>query len=249
MTRKAYLKKLIQLGRTGDALEELSQIADGTYYENTSILLMGQYNGLKQDAMLISSEQRSLRINRLLASTKSLMDDLVQEVPGQFEEEVEVDPDKLKAPEEPTQNKKPSTDSSQSKVEHHYHIKGNVGSITSDIKGDVTQHIDQSTTLYEASTSMPLKELVEAEQQAGYISEDEYEELMEILADIQEDLSPKDEKEKKRWKRWLGKMAKAGADFAEKRIGKATDVVIGKNLEKWLEGGGIDQLKAMIEAM
>ncbi len=242
MTRKAYLKKLIQLGRTGDALEELSQIADGTYYENTSILLMGQYNSLRQDSHgLISEEQKNLRTNRLLASTNSLMKDLEQEVPAKFEEEVEVDPKKLEAPEEPL-NKPDQL------VKKEYHFHGPVGAVDTQVGGDFTQHIDQRTIIGAASLeSMPLKELVEAEKEAGFINHEEYEELLDILEELKESQDSPTDRQKRKWSRWLGKALEAGRKFTGERLEKGIDSGIGAGLKKWIENNGLDQLKTMIE--
>ena len=125
-----------------------------------------------------------------------------------------------------------------------YIIHGSVGSIIQENKGEVIQHIDQRTLIQELK---PAKQLVEAEKEQGYITEEDYQELLDILEEIQEEYENPKPRQKKRWLRWLGKAGESGQKFLGDRMKKATDTVIQEEVKDWLKEGGLDALMEMIK--
>lgn len=104
-------------------------------------------------------------------------------------------------------------------------------------------NINITNTRNEFQESIPqIEALVEEEQKHGFITQEEYEELMDILADIQENAEPKNERQEKKWKRWLGKALSAG----EKLTSTAATAAVGAGVKEWVSKGGLQVLGKFI---
>ncbi|MEM9723337.1 MAG: COR domain-containing protein, partial [Bacteroidota bacterium] len=129
-------------------------------------------------------------------------------------------------------------------TKHEYHFHGPVDSVIPYNQGNIIQQFDHRTLIQELK---PFKQLIEAEKEVGYISREEYEDLIDILAEIQETPDPK-EGQKRRWKRWLGTAATSVSNFIKGRFEKGTDTVIQEEVKAWLKEGGLEKLMELISS-
>ncbi len=238
MIRSEYLRQLLMDNKLGAALKEMARVAQGTDADNMAIQLNGQYNGLKREiqARTISFENQQLSSNKLLSAAQALLKDLQRDMPARMQEAVTAqvhDPD-------PVLEARPPQ-AEMGRAEYHFH--GNVGSVNPHNQGHITQHIDQSSTIHEQIP--PFQQMVEAEKQAGFITQDEYDELMDILAEIKEEQQPT-ARQKGRWKRWIGKAVEASGKFVGKRIEKGADTLVSEEVKQWIAENGPAKFLEMI---
>ena len=246
MTRKEYLRHLLMNNRLKDALDEMANIASGSYYDNSVIHLFARYNGLKKDIQneVISSENRTLRANRLIAAAQGLMADLEQEVPEKMHEVIDAKKveDQTGDP-TPDPVMEPSAAKYQpEKKEQHFHFHGNVGSVNTDNKGTINQNIDMSTNKQTIEQKIDtFQQLVQAQEKDGFITRDEYEDLMDLLEEIKETKEP-GERQQSRWKRAMGKAVTKTKEFVAKRLEKGADTLVAEETKKLLKDGLLDQM-------
>ena len=249
MQRYEYIRQLLMDNQLQAAIQELDEGLRGSHHSNTVAGLMGRYNGLKNEIMggTISSDERARRTNVLLQTALDLAEKLQQEYPGRAQYEVQARnpvPDPVttrRAGEEPA-----------SKGGSTIIINGNVGSFSSENQGTITNHIDQSqhtTTTNITNHLTQIQQLVEAEKAAGYIDEDAYEELLDILEEIKENPEPQTDRQQRKWKRWLGKAVEAGGKFVGGRLEKGADALIGEGLKGWLKEGGLEVLGSFLQGL
>lgn len=236
-----YLRQLLADHKLGEVLRLLDQAARGSYYENTSLLLLSQYNGLKKEITdgIVPEEQRTLRSNRLIQAAQSLLQDLRREVPQVMQALVEARP---VLPDAVLETQHKSAAPSQTTIIIH---GGNIGGIITGNEGHIEQHIDLRSVQQQAA---PLRELIQAETDTGYITREEYEELLDILQEISEQPQPSD-KQKGRWKRWLGKAAEAGRKFIGARMDKAADTAVEESAKRWISSGGLEWLETFVKGL
>ena len=191
-----------------------------------------------QDGTL-SAEQKNLRSNQLRNSANGLLQDLLKEVPAKMQEQVTAEP---QGPDPVLEAPVAQANTGNTTI---YHINGPLGSLNPNNKGKIIQHIDQRTV---NEHIQPFQEMVKAQAAAAYITKEEYEDLMDILAEIQETQQPSTSQQR-RWKRWLGKAVDSSSKFLGKRLEKGADTVISEEVKRWIADGGPGKLLELVGAL
>lgn len=234
MTKYQYLTQLLAENDLAKFFRALKPIAEKMRGDSTYILLAARHNRLRKEvtAGVLSSSEKNLRTNQIIASCKSYLEDVMEELPDDMNEQSD---QRLKpnAPDVKENSEKPSS------ITNVFHISGgNIGGITTGGTSHITQNNDQRSLHQQVG---PIQQVAQAQEQEGYITKEEYDELIEILGEIQKGAEPTEEK-KPKWKRVLGKVADQAGKFTAKRIEKGIDTGVSEAAKTWIKEGGPQQL-------
>lgn len=213
------------LGEGIDALRTLSQ---GTRLENDLILLAARYNSYRKKLRsgLLDDRQASLEETRLQHTAIEYIAELVKQVPERITQF------QVGAAESPPSESAPPQ--SGARTEIHYH-----GSVYQN--SPITIHQYQDFRQEVVAHQPHLQALGEAELAENLITREEYDELIEILQEIQQEDPPSDA-QLPRWRRVLGKIAEHGRKFVGGRLERGSDAILGEAAKGWIKDGGLDLL-------
>jgi len=220
-------------------LQDIQKEFDHIHPRNLSYTLLASSDG---QAWVTQESLRSARNNQLeaiLAENGSSVP--VAAFAGWFEEQAE-----RKQGAGGIQQLEPSRDETgqvQAPVQHIHHHHYHQSTVFQHSQVHIQQQfhgLQQSLGQHQAY----LQELASLEQQQGSITQDDYEELMAILAEIQK--APTVDPERvPAWKRALGKLGK----FAGGRAEKAVDTGLSEGVKGWLKDGGMEAVLEQLQSL